>query len=195
MWGHPSSPPLIEAKQCSASPWICTPAARSSEDRGTRRLCGAHVLPSHGPWQLLKLLLAAEGADNLSLLAQSPLCSHCSLCPDWLPKTKGSCPLAPQAASQRAEALSPCPAPLENSTALEMPQPGTDRKGSLFLSPPLGHSTEHTSPSQQHTRLFKRKHNSLIYFTQSGFCHFYTPQGLLCFVLTPTAHHRQHGHC
>lgn len=93
-------------------------------------------------------------------------------------------PLLPSAAGQRGKPLAsspshppqqshgPRPHPAASPRALEMPRPLRRRSQApietIFYSfpPLLGHSTEHTSASpQQHTRLFKRKHNSSVYFT------------------------------
>lgn len=99
--------------------------------------------------------------------------------PAWLPALPGAegrhgklptdSPSQPPRQSWSPQPLSCSPQPFPR--ALETPRPLRRRSQApiemIFYSfSPLGHSTEHTSPSpQQHTRLFKREHNSSVYFT------------------------------
>lgn len=125
VWGHASSPRVPEPKQCSAAPWICTPAARSSRRPRDKAALWGSCSP-------ITRSLAAGRSSQPAAASTKPSLLPLLRLPSLAAQHKGKLPTR----SPEGRTLSPCPAPLENSTALETPQPGTDRKGIYSLPCP-----------------------------------------------------------
>lgn len=174
------------AETLPSSPWVSVPVAEGqggSVPASLRDVQPGSLLPS----QSLAIVESAAGCrKDCGGEGACPACRgqhKARLCcwgdalpslpsaPAWLPAllAQGT---AWEAARRPAQPVSPqswSPGPA--SPRPERPRPLRRRsqapiKTTFYSFPPLGHSTEHTSPSaQQHTRLFKRKHNSSVYFT------------------------------